>query len=73
MYRLDFLFISPKKGDVPFSPFAQIYIESHAKDQQGHILLSADCMTKKEVDVQVDRLIKQLENIRKKAKKKFSH
>ena len=72
MYELDFLIFSPKEGDIPFTPFGQIYVKSHAKDKQGHILLSANCMTKKEVDEQVDRLIKQLENIRKKAKKKFS-
>jgi hypothetical protein len=71
MYSLDFLFYSPKEGDIPFTPFGQIYVKDHAKDKQGNILLSAKFMSKMEVDEQIDRLIWQLENIRKKAKKKM--
>lgn len=73
MYSLDFLFFSQKESDFPFTPFGQIYVKSHAKDSLGHIILSSNCMTKREVDEQVDRLIKQLEGIRKKAKRKFNH
>ena len=73
MYKLDFLFFSPNKGDLPFSPYGSIYASSYARGRQGEILLSADCVTKGEVDEQIDRLIKQLEGIRKKAKRKFSH
>lgn len=71
MYSLDFLFISPKKDDPPFSPIGKIYVKTHTNDKQGHIFLTPNCMTKLEIDEQVDRLIKELEEIRKKAKRKF--
>ena len=63
--------VAPRKGDKPFTPFVHIHLSEHQSDSKGHILLSPQLMTDKEIDEAVNSLVKQLENVRKKAKLKL--
>lgn len=69
MAEIGFFSIAPRKGDLPFTPFAHIWLSQHSEDAEGRILLSPQLVTDKEIDESVDRLIKQLEKARRKAKK----
>jgi hypothetical protein len=46
---------------------AYIAVGSHATDSRGRILLSPDCVTTTELNTWADMLIKDLQDIRKKA------
>lgn len=71
MTEINFFGVAPKKGDIPFRPYLRISLSEHSSDSEGHILLSPELMTDKEIDEAVDLLVKQLENVRKKAKSKL--
>lgn len=68
---LDLEFGKPSKNDLPGPTNAYIYVKTYSceKDQ---IFITPDCVTLRELDEQIDRLKKELEEIRKKAKQKFS-
>lgn len=70
--RLDLDWTAPKTGDRPFNPIARIAIK-RSSELNGKRLLSPDLMTIVEVDVHIDLLISDLEEIRKKAHKKFTN
>ena len=61
-----------KKGDNPVSPFIHLSLGYHATSDDGHILLSAQLMTNREVDECVDQLRKELEKFRKEAKQELT-
>ena len=71
MAKISIFELLPKKGDVPFKPCLSIYLSEHFKDSEGHILLSSQLMTDKEIDEAVDSLKAQLEKVRKSAKLKL--
>ena len=50
---------------------AHIYIKEYSTDEKGHILLTPECVSYQELQYQADRLIKELEEIKRKAKKRF--
>ncbi|MCO6057965.1 hypothetical protein NG726_14960 [Pseudomonas sp. MOB-449] len=59
-----------KKGQYPVNPFVYLSVGTHHEDD-GRILLSAQLMTDVEIDHEVDSMIKELEEFRKKAKKEL--
>jgi hypothetical protein len=63
--------VAPRKDDPPFTPFANIWLSQRSADSEGRILLSPQLRTDREIDESVDRLIEQLETVRKKAKKEL--
>lgn len=70
-FRFDFRFIAPKKGDLPFPPKWYIYVKnSHTDDDGFPAITPLDCV-EPDIDEEVNRLIKELETLREKAKKKF--
>jgi hypothetical protein len=73
-YSFELLFKKPdkKKGHLPGPPLAQVYVNTHSKDAEEHILITPQCLSFAEINYQIDRLIKELEDIRKKAKQKFT-
>jgi hypothetical protein len=71
MAEINVFEVAPKKGDMPFTPYLHIHLSEYSSDAEGHILLSAQLMTDKEIDEAVDLLLKQLENVRKRAKSKL--
>jgi len=70
-YSLELKFTKPSKTGLPrFQYNAQIYIKTYTI-QQNFKFITPECVTLKEFDYQINRLQKELEDIRKKAKKKF--
>jgi hypothetical protein len=70
-YSLDLLFFDPKLKGFPGSPRAQIYVKTYSSDKKGTINLGPICVGLSEIEAQCDRLIKEVESIRKKAQRKF--
>jgi hypothetical protein len=71
-YLLDLLFRKPSKGQLAGPPIAQIYVKIHGRDEEGHVLVTPRCVSLKEIEEEIDRLKKELEVIRKKAKRNFA-
>lgn len=71
-YRFDLRFISPKKGDPPFTPKCYLYVKHGGVDEKGAQAITPTDMTESEIDEQIDKLIDELETLRKKAKKKYN-
>jgi hypothetical protein len=74
--RLDLLWIEPKKGQYPFTPFAHIVPKTRPLVGQGgalqdRLLLTPQLTTSTEVNYYVDSQIADLEKIRWAAHKKF--
>ncbi len=70
-YSLELKFTKPGKTGLPrFLYNAQVYIKTYTI-QQDFKFITPDCANFKEFDYQINRLQKELEDIRKKAKKKF--
>jgi hypothetical protein len=58
--------------EFPSSPIAEIILAKRMKDENSDdIILTPNCLTFQEIDFQINKLIGELENIRKEARKKF--
>jgi hypothetical protein len=72
-YSFDLDFIKPEEEGIPSPPRVAIFIKSCSVDDTGRRFITPrDCLSMEEFDGQIDRLKRELEEIRKKAKKKFS-
>jgi hypothetical protein len=74
--RLDLLWIEPKKGQYPFTPFAHIVPKIRPLVGQGgmledRLLLTPQLTTLTEVDYYADQLISDIEKIRRATHKKL--
>ena len=68
-YSLDLLFKSCRQGP----PSAHIYVKTHTrKDGSKLMLITPECVSYRECDHEISRLIKELQELRERAKKKFS-
>lgn len=65
-------FIKPRKKPLPDSAHAKIYLETCTRDKSGRVFVTPDCVSIVEFEKEIDLLQKELENIRKKARKKFT-
>jgi hypothetical protein len=72
MYSFDLIFLKPLKNELHGPVIAQIYVKAYSSDKKGHIFITPDCVSWREFEEQIDRLKKELEIIRKKAKQKFA-
>lgn len=70
-YSLDLEFRKPAKNDLPGPANAYIYVKTHTSEK-CQIFITPDCVTFSEFEEQIDRLKKEFEVIRRKAKQKFS-
>ena len=72
-YNLDVEIFAPEKDEPYFQPVGRIFVKNCTKekfrDDHLHTLISPEIMTSQEIDYEGDRLIAELETIRKKAKK----
>jgi acyl-CoA reductase-like NAD-dependent aldehyde dehydrogenase len=60
-----------KKGEYPITPFVHVAVAFHS-EADGQVLLSPPLMTEKEVDDEVDALVRELEAFRQSAKKELA-
>ena len=73
-YSLGLVFLKPKKGDLPFTPFSHVYIRRSSVCRykgRDYETLTPRCVGLTEIEYQIDRLKKELEDIRKEARRKF--
>jgi len=71
-YSLELQFHKTSKNQMSGSPLAQIYVKTLSSDEKGHIFITPHCVTFSEIEEQINRLMKELEIIRKIAKQKFT-
>ena len=69
----ELLFTARKKEDHTFPPFAEILTKQLSKGKTGtaHNMVITEDFTEGQVDGTIDRMISDLESIRKEAHKKF--
>lgn len=72
-HSFELLFKEPDrdKGNLPSPPVAQIYINSCSRDKDEHILVTPHCISYIEINHEINRLIKELEELRGRAQGKF--
>jgi len=71
LYRFDLKIIKSTKDDLPHPKIAQISLANYPSEN-GTPLITPKCYSFNELDSQINNLIGELEEIRKKAKKEFS-
>jgi hypothetical protein len=70
-YNLDLRFFDPKREGIPAAPIAEIYVKTYSVDEKDMICISPRCVSLHEIEYECDRLMKEIEAIRKKARRKF--
>ncbi|MCK4948255.1 MAG: hypothetical protein KAQ99_00640 [Candidatus Aureabacteria bacterium] len=71
-YSIELMFHKPSKGALLDCNAAKIYVKTHTRDKEGNIFLTPDCCCEGEIEEQVNRLKKELNIVRREAKKKFA-
>jgi hypothetical protein len=74
-YSLDWEFLSPYplgKGAHPDHAIARVTVKRFHKAKGGPSLITHDCLTFRELKLEIERLHKELERIKKEANKTFS-
>jgi hypothetical protein len=76
MSTLGLYFSRQQRGSL-YPTFAHVYVKSWSKsarikDSDDYILLTPECVSSGELDAQVERLIRELEQIRALGKKKLA-
>ncbi len=73
---LDLEFRSPyplKKGDLPGHASAHVMVKAWSRRRKdGSPIITPECISRREIEHEIDRLKEELEEIRKVAKKKFA-
>jgi len=72
---LDLEFRSPyplKKGDLPGHASAHVMVKTFSRRKDGSAIITPECVSRREIKHEIDRLKEELEEIRKVAKKKFA-
>lgn len=77
MANFDLLFLKRKKEMLGGPPLAKIFIKPYPSDikkeyEGDHIFVTRRCDSLMEAEEEIDRLKKELEIVRKKAKRKFA-
>lgn len=70
-YNLDLKVLNPRQKEFPGPTIAQIYVKTYSKDDKGTVYITPKCVTLSEIEAQCDRLVNEIESIRKIAKKKL--
>ena len=71
-YSFDVLFRESSKENPPVGIFAQIYVKRNSSDKDGRILIAHDCASIGEFEELIERLKRELDDLKKKAKQKFA-
>ena len=70
-YSLDLKVMNPRQTEVPGPTIAQIYVKKYSKDDKGIVYITPQCVTLSEIEAQCDRLVNEIESIRKRSKKEL--
>lgn len=71
-FILDLDFQKPGKKDLPGPPRVHIYVKTHTEDRRGLHFITPECVSLGELEYEIKQLHKELDDILKKAKRKFS-
>ena len=72
MYRsLGLFFTTSRHSDLPSPAAARIEVQSYTGKSDDHIFVSPVCLTFREVEHEVDRLIRELNKVKAEAKRRF--
>ena len=75
LFRSDLLFLEPGEDDLPGPPKAHIAVNSYShasyKGYESVPLISSECVSMPELDYQVERLKRELDQLRTKAARRF--
>jgi hypothetical protein len=72
-HSLDLAFTDDRKSDIRHGPIAEIYVKTYSsRGTDGAPLITPVCVTIEDLEYQVDRLAKELDAIRTKARIKFA-
>ncbi len=72
------IFLTPEPGDMPDRPRAHVYMtdstpgEEYDGVSKDLALITADCVSFQEFEAEIERLKRELDEIKKKAKKKYA-
>jgi len=68
---LDLDVLKSGEGDIS-SPGVRVYVKTYDSDERGFIYITPECVSIQELDSEIDRVKKELEEIRKRAKREFT-
>jgi len=71
IYSLDLTVLNPQQKTFTDPTIAQIYVKTYSKDKKGTIYIGTRCVTLSEIEAQCERLVKEIERIRNKARRQF--
>ena len=71
-YSFELDFRKPLENDVSGPSIAQIYIKNYSTDTRGYHFITPYCISFEEVDEHITRLERELKNLRKEARQKFT-
>ena len=71
-YSLELDFVDHSQTEFPSPPVARVFIKTSTQDEDGFTYVTPNCVSASELDYQIDRLKKELEEIRKKAHRQFA-
>jgi hypothetical protein len=67
----DFDVLKSGEGDIP-APCVRVYVKAYRSDERGLIYITPECLSIQELNSEIDRLKKELEEIQKRAKREFT-
>jgi hypothetical protein len=70
-FTFDLMFHEPSEAGFPGPSSAQIFVKSNTTDKSGRIYVSSVCVNLREVEEEINRLNKELDEIKIKARQKF--
>jgi len=72
-YNFELEFLDGDKSPLPISSIARVYVQvTTSVPNSSHKYITQDCATASEFDYQINRLIKELENLRHRARERFT-
>ena len=70
-YRFKLSFNAPREGDPPFTPMWHIYVAHGGVNEEGFQSVTPTKCLEVEIDYEIDRLVDELNSLRKKVKKRY--
>ncbi len=70
-YSFDLDVLKSGEGDIP-APSVRVYVKASGSDERGLIYITPECISIQEVEAEIDRLKKELEEIHNRARREFT-
>ncbi len=70
-YSFDLDVFKSGEGDVP-APSVRVYVKAFSSDERGLLYITPECVSVEELEAEMDRLKKELEEIRNRARREFA-